>query len=95
MSRLIRIHLSYLNDAPTNSALKPIKQQCMFILSISPCSPRLTSEGSYVPGDVVAPADGLDPVDGARVEPHQVSGALDEAVHRDMCLVQVLQVGPP
>lgn len=32
---------------------------------------------------------------GAGVDPHQVAGALDEAVHGDVGAVQVLQDGPP
>lgn len=58
-------------------------------------NPRRTGERSYVPGDVVAPADGLHPVDGAGVEPHQVSWTLDKPVDGHVGLVQVLQVGPP
>lgn len=58
-------------------------------------NPLLTGERSNVPCDVVAPANGLDPVDGAGVEPHQVPGALDEAIDGHIGLVQVLQVGPP
>lgn len=52
-------------------------------------------ERSHVPGDVVAPADGLDPVNGAGVDPHEVSRALDEAVHGDVAVVEVLQDRPP
>jgi len=55
----------------------------------------VTCEGPHVPGDVVAPADGLHPVHGAGVEPHQVAGPLDEAVDWHVGCVQVLQVGPP
>lgn len=58
-------------------------------------NPLLTGERSNVPCDVVAPANGLDPVDGAGVEPHQVPGALDEAIDGHVGLIQVLQVGPP
>lgn len=50
---------------------------------------------THVPGDVVAPADGLDPVDRPCVEPDQVARPLDEAVNGDVGLVQVFQVGPP
>ena len=57
--------------------------------------PVITCEGAHVPGDVVAPADGLNPVHGAGVEPHQVSWTLDEAVDGHVVLVQVLQVRPP
>lgn len=31
----------------------------------------------------------------ARVKPHQITRALDEAIHRHVGLIQVLQVGPP
>lgn len=55
----------------------------------------LTSQGSNVPCNVVAPPDGLHPVHGARVEPYQVTRPLDETVYRHVGLIQVLQVGPP
>lgn len=55
----------------------------------------LTVERSHVPGDVVAPPDSLNPVDGAGIDPHQVSGPLDEAVHGDVAVVEVLQDRPP
>lgn len=58
-------------------------------------NPSRTNERADVPSDVVAPADGLHPVDGACVEPHQVTGSLDEAVNRHVCFIQVFQVGPP
>lgn len=61
----------------------------------TPHSPLLTGERSYIPCNVVAPADGLHPVDGSSVEPDQVSGTLDEAIDGHVGLVQVLQVGPP
>lgn len=54
-----------------------------------------TCQRSYVPGDVVAPTDGLHPVDGAGVEPHQVAWSLDEPIDGHVGLVQVLKVGPP
>lgn len=52
-------------------------------------------EGTDVPGDIVAPADSLDPVNGSGVDPHQISRPLDEAVHRNVAVVQVLQHWPP
>lgn len=55
----------------------------------------LTCERPHVPGNVVAPASGLDPVHRSRVDPHQVSGALDKAVDGNVGLVKVLQDGPP
>lgn len=58
-------------------------------------NPRHTCERSYIPGDVVAPADGLHPVHGACVQPHKVARTLDEPVDGHVGLVQVLQVGPP
>lgn len=60
-----------------------------------PVNAGLTGERSHVPGDVVAPPDGLHPVDGAGVQPHQVARPLDEPVDGHVGLVQVLQVGPP
>ncbi|TNN50482.1 hypothetical protein EYF80_039292 [Liparis tanakae] len=56
---------------------------------------KLGTQRTHVPRDVVAPAHGLNPVDGAGVDPHQVPGPLDEAVHRDVCFVEVLQHRPP
>lgn len=52
-------------------------------------------ERSNVPGDVVAPADGLDPVDGAGVDPDEVSRALDKAVDGDVAAVEVIEDWPP
>lgn len=54
-----------------------------------------TCQRSYIPGDIVAPTNGLHPVDGAGVEPHQVTWSLDEPIDGHVGLVQVLQVGPP
>jgi hypothetical protein len=42
-----------------------------------------------VPLDVVGPADGLHPVDAARVHPDQVARPLQEPVHGDLRLQQV------
>lgn len=55
----------------------------------------LTAQWSNVPGNVVAPADGLNPMNSTSIYPHQVSWPLDEAVYRDVGLVEVLQHGPP
>lgn len=55
----------------------------------------LTIERSNIPGDVVAPPHSLNPVDRTSVDPHQVSGPLDEAVHWDVSAVQILQHRPP
>lgn len=54
-----------------------------------------TCKWSNVPGDVVAPADGLHPVHSAGVEPYQVTWSLDEAVHGYISLIEVLQIWPP
>lgn len=72
-----------LQEAPTPSSL-----------SVSAPHP-LTSEGPYVPGDVVAPAGGLHPVHGPRINPHEVSRALHEAVHRDIGSIEIIQDWPP
>lgn len=53
------------------------------------------SQRPDVPGDVIAPADGLHPVHAARVHPHQVPGPLDEAVDWNVCFVEVFQHRPP
>ena len=37
----------------------------------------------------------LHPVHSAGAHPHQIPGLLDEAVHRDILLVQILQDWPP
>lgn len=55
----------------------------------------LTSEGPNIPGDVVAPPSGLHPVHGPRINPHEVSRALHEAVHRDIGSIEVIQDWPP
>ncbi len=55
----------------------------------------LTTERSDIPGDVVAPANSLNPVNSSGVDPHQVSRPLDEAVHRDVGFVEILQHRPP
>lgn len=55
----------------------------------------LTCEGSNIPRNIVAPANGLNPVNSACVKPHQVPRTLDETINRHVGLVQVLQVGPP
>lgn len=55
----------------------------------------LTVERANIPGDVVAPPNSLNPVNSASIDPHQVSRALDEAVHRYVSVVQVLQHWPP
>lgn len=60
-----------------------------------PNAKSLTCEGSNIPRNIVAPADGLNPVNSACVQPHQVPGTLNESVHRHVGVVQVLQVGPP
>ena len=39
--------------------------------------------------------NGLHPVHGACSHPYQIPGLLDEAVHRDVLLVQILQYRPP
>ena len=39
--------------------------------------------------------NGLHPVHSAGSHPHQIPGLLDEAVHRDVLLVQILQDRPP
>lgn len=57
---------------PTPTGLTPPGTQPS-PLSGSPWPHSLTGEGPHVPGDVVAPAGGLHPVHGARVNPHQVS----------------------
>lgn len=69
----------------------------VFLLSLkeSAAGIFLTTERSNVPGNVVAPAYGLNPVNSSSVDPHQVSRPLDEAVHRDVGLVEVLQHRPP
>ena len=48
-----------------------------------------------VPGDVIAPTDGLHPVDTARVDPDQVAGSLQESVHGHVLFQQVLDGRPP
>lgn len=55
----------------------------------------LTIERSDIPGNVVAPANSLNPVYSSSIDPHQVSWPLDEAVHRDVGFVEVLQHWPP
>lgn len=55
----------------------------------------LTCEGSNIPCNIVAPANGLNPVNSACIKPDQVPGTLDEPINRHIELVQVLQVGPP
>lgn len=54
-----------------------------------------TIEGSNIPGNVVAPAHGLNPVNSSSIDPHQVSRPLDEAIHWDVGIVEVVQHGPP
>ena len=49
-----------------------------------------TIEWSDIPGNVVAPADSLNPVNGTRIDPHHVSRPLDEAVHWNVSIVEVL-----
>ena len=41
----------------------------------------MVNERSYVPRDVVAPADRLHPVNAARIYPDQVTRLLEEAIH--------------
>lgn len=55
----------------------------------------LTIERAYIPGNVVAPTNSLNPVNSSSIDPHQVSRALDETVHRDVGIVEVLQHWPP
>lgn len=50
----------------------------------------LTVERTNIPGNVVAPADSLNPVNSPGVDPHQVPRALDEAVHWNVGTVEVL-----
>ena len=52
-------------------------------------------ERPRVPGHIVAPAAGLDPVDTARVDPDQLPRPLHEPVARDAGLHEVLHLGPP
>lgn len=79
-----KITITTQKNPKTKQTTKPVSHNSMH-----------TCQGSYVPGDVVAPTDGLYPVDGASVEPHQVAWTLDEPIDGHVCLVQVLQVGPP
>lgn len=44
----------------------------------------VTIERADVPCNVVAPADGLNPVNSSGVYPHQISRPLNEAVHWDV-----------
>lgn len=55
----------------------------------------LTRQRANVPSNVITPASSLDPVDGPRVDPHQVSRTLDETVDGDVGLVKVFEDGPP
>lgn len=46
-------------------------------------------------GNISFTHNGLDPVHSPCPHPHQVTRLLDEAVHGDVFLVQVLEHGPP
>lgn len=52
-------------------------------------------ERSDVPRYIIAPAHRLHPVHAAGVHPDQVAGPLQETVHGDVGVVEVLQHGPP
>lgn len=58
-------------------------------------SALLTIKRAHIPGNVVAPANCLNPVNSSSIDPYQVSWTLDEAVHGYVCIVQVLQHWPP
>lgn len=66
---------------------------CFSVLAVWAVS--LTVQWSHVPGNVVAPAHRLHPVHSPGVDPHQVPRPLDEAVHRNVGTVKVLQHRPP
>lgn len=53
------------------------------------------SEWPHVPGNVVAPANGLDPVDSARSHPDDVTRLLDESIYRHVVRIEVIQERPP
>jgi len=52
-------------------------------------------EGAHVPSDVVTPANGLNPVDTARIDPNQITWALPETIDRNLLGVEVVQIRPP
>lgn len=48
-----------------------------------------------IPCNIVAPTDRLHPMHTAGIHPHQITGSLNESIHRYIGIVQVFQHRPP
>ena len=55
----------------------------------------LGSERADVPRNVIAPTGGLDPMDCASINPHQIAGTLNETVNWHVGVAQIRHTRPP
>lgn len=68
--------------------------QLVPLVAVDAQSQLLVGDRADVPGDVVAPAGGLYPVDTATADPDEVPGLLGEAVDGDALFEEIVHIRP-
>ena len=95
---IVYIHLNILSHVPSEVDHRHDALVSLFLVPLIPLNSSAVlpvGERPGVPGNVVAPAGGLHPVDAAGVDPDHLPRPLHEPVAGDLPLLQVGHLRPP